>query len=221
MSTSKSQSAFMLLIILALIFFSVALSAADFQAKGFETPAFVDVESSQLRVNEPAGTITINLFRTGDYRQTSTIDYQTSEVEASEGKDYQGTGGTIIFQPGESVKNVVLKVMPDAETETAESFVFEITGSSANTVVGRASVTVWIDDAPNAGLEPALEITSAGQGNILLSWINARPCALERSSEPANGTWEPVSCTPILDGERFEVVQPSTGIAYVYRLRSE
>jgi hypothetical protein len=221
MRTSKSQSAFMLAIILALIFVSVSLSAADFQAKGYETPAYVDVESSELHVNEPAGTVTINLFRSGDYRQTSTVDYQTSEGEASEGQDYKGTGGTITFQSGESFKSVVLQITPDIETESAESFVFEITGSSANTVVGRASTTVWIDDAPAPVSQPELQIAAAGQGNILLSWIASDACALERSADPAGGVWENVNCTPVSEGERHEVLQPVGGIVYVYRLRSE
>jgi hypothetical protein len=221
MRTSKSQSAFMLAIILALIFVSVSLSAADFQARSYEMPAFVDVEATELRVNEPAGTVTINLFRSGDYRQPSTIDYQTSEVEASEGQDYKGSGGTITFQSGESFKSVVLQITADAESESAESFVFEITGSSANTIVSRASATIWIDDAPAAVSQPELQIAAAGQGNILLSWTSGASCALERSADPATGVWENVNCTPVSDGERHAVVQPVAGIVYVYRLRSE
>ena len=221
MRTSKSQSAFMLAIILALIFVSVSLSASDFQAQGYEMPAFVDVESTELRVNEPAGTVTINLFRSGDYRQPSTVDYQTSEVEASEGKDYKGSGGTITFQSGESFKSIVLQITADVESESSESFVFQITGSSANTVVGRSSTTVWIDDAPAAITQPELQIASAGQGNILLSWSANGACALERSADPASGVWENVNCTPVSEGERHEVVQPVAGIVYVYRLRSE
>jgi hypothetical protein len=221
MRTSKSQSAFMLAIILALIFVSVSLSAADFQAKGYETPAFVDVESSELHVNEPAGTVTINLFRSGDYRQTSTLDYQTSEVEASEGQDYKGAGGTITFQPGESFKSVVVQITADAQTESAESFLFEITGSSANTVVGRASTTVWIDDAPAAISQPELEIAAAGPGKILLSWTASGACALERSADPGSSIWEVVSCDPIIENDLHQVVRPIETTFYFYRLHAE
>jgi hypothetical protein len=221
MRTSKSQSAFMLAIILALIFVSVSLSAADFQAKGYETPAFVDVESTELRVNEPAGTVTINLFRSGDFRQTSTVDYQTSEVEASEGQDYKGSGGTITFQPGETFKSVVLQITADTEAESAESFRFELTASSANTVLGRASTTIWIDDAPAAISQPELEITAAEQGKILLSWTGSTPCALERSADPASGFWEPVACNPVIEDDRHKVSQPMGATFYFYRLRTE
>src|SRR5687768_16316778 len=77
---------------------------ADFKALDYETPAYVDLEFSEVRVNEPAGAVTINIVRTGDFRRTTTVEYQTIEDEASEGQDYKGAGGTLVFRPGEGFK---------------------------------------------------------------------------------------------------------------------
>ena len=60
------------------------LYAGDFKKLGYETPAYVDLEFTEMRVNEPAGTLAINIIRTGDFRQTTTVDYQTVADSASE-----------------------------------------------------------------------------------------------------------------------------------------
>jgi hypothetical protein len=217
MHCTKSQSAFILAIITALIFLSASLSAADFKANGYETPAYVDIEFGELRVNEPAGTITINLFRSGDFRQTTTVEYQTSENEASEGKDYKGSGGTITFRPGEAFKTIVLEILADDETEAPESFIFELTSAGPNTVLGRASAMIWIDDAAPGISQPSLEIATAPNNQILLAW-SGHATDIERSSNPATG-WEKVECSPTVDGDRCEVIQPVTSTFYFYRLR--
>ena len=217
MRCTKSQSAFMLAIITALIFLSASLSAADFSAKGYETPAYIDIEFGELRVNEPAGSITINIFRSGDFRQTTTVEYQTSEVEASEGRDYKGTGGTITFQPGEGFKTITLEILADEQSEAAESFLFELTGAGPNTVLGQASAIIWIDDFAPGISQPSLEIAAASNSEIVLTWFG-KPTAVERSANPGTG-WEQLDCTPVVEGGRCEVIQPITETPYFYRLR--
>ena len=216
MRCTKSHSLFLLAIITALIFVSASL-AADFKASGYETPAYIDIEFGELRVNEAAGTITINIFRSGDFRQSTTVDYQTSEIEASEGKDYKGTGGTLVFQPGEGFKTITLEILVDGEKEDPESFLFELTDAGPNTVLGRPSAMIWIDDAPPGISQPSLEIATAANNQILLAW-SGEASELQRTADPVNG-WEKVECTPTVSGERFEVIQPMTGVLFFYRLR--
>ncbi|HEX7860429.1 MAG TPA: Calx-beta domain-containing protein [Verrucomicrobiae bacterium] len=219
--TTRSQSAFLLALILALIFVSASFAAGDVKIFGYETPAYVDIDRSEYRVNEADGTVSIILVRSGDFRQTTTVDYQTMELEASEGQDYKATGGTITFRPGEGFKQIVLQIIADDAAEPSESFNFELTGGGPNTVLGRAWTTVWIEDAPRAPSQPNIEIASAANGQILLSWESDRACGLERSANPAGGSWEPVPCNPVAEGNRFQVSQPLGGTLYFYRLRAE
>src|SRR5688500_11894550 len=83
---------------------STSISAADFKAKGYETPAYIDLEFSEFRVNEPARTVSINILRTGEFRQACTIEYQTTEDTATQGQDFRATGGTLTFKAGEGFK---------------------------------------------------------------------------------------------------------------------
>jgi hypothetical protein len=197
------------------------LHAADFKASDYETPAYVDLELSEVRVNEPAGTVAINIIRTGDFRQTTTIEYQTIEDEASEGQDYKGAGGTLVFRPGEGFKTVVLEILKDDQEEAPETFRFEISSSDPKAMLMRTSTAITIEDAPAPISQPKLQIASAGNGKILLSWEGSQTCTLERTTTPGSGNWERVECSPEISGNRSQVLQPVGGKLFFYRLCSQ
>src|SRR4051812_43658293 len=93
---------------LALLLLSVQIvpitPRAQVHALNYDTPAYIDFEFSQITVYEGQPAAVINLYRLGDFRQSTRVDFATQEDTASEGKDYVGTGGTITFQPGEGMK---------------------------------------------------------------------------------------------------------------------
>src|SRR5437879_5172617 len=90
---------------------------AQVHALDYYTPAYIDFEFSQITVYEEQPVAAINLYRTGDFRQFTRVSFATEEGTASEGKDYQGTGGTITFQPGEGMKQITVPLIADDETE--------------------------------------------------------------------------------------------------------
>src|SRR5687767_8412522 len=177
---------------LATLLTGISLQAGDFKALDYETPAYVDFELSEVSVNEPAGTVAINIIRTGDFRRTTTIEYQTVEDDASEGADYKGAGGTLVFKPGEGFKTIVLEIIRDEEVESLESFRFELSSSDPNCMLMRSTALVVIEDQPVPIARPELQIAAAA-GKILLSWDGSDTCALERTETPAAGNWEPVA----------------------------
>jgi hypothetical protein len=193
--------------------------AADFKAAGYDTPAYVDLDVSEIHVHEPAATVAINILRTGDFRQTTTIEYQTVEDDASEGQDYKGAGGTLVFRPGEGFKTILVEIVRDDQDEPLESFRVELSSSDPNCMLMRSSALIVIEDQPVPIARPELKIAAAGAGKILLSWDGSDTCALERTATPAAGNWEPVECSPLANGNRSEVVQPIGGTYFFYRLR--
>ena len=201
----------------------LSAAAADFKAADFDTPAYVDLEFSEIRVNEPAGTVAINILRSGDFRQMTTIEYQTVEQDngAAEGQDYKGAGGTIVFKPGEGFKTVVVEIVRDDQEESSESFRLELSSSDPNAALMRSSAVITIEDAPVPVSQPQLQIAAAPGGIVLLSWEGPHQCSLERTTNPALGQWEAVSCTFTVSGDRTEVTQPVGGTFFFYRLRSE
>lgn len=210
------------LVLASLLATGLSAVAADFKAADYDTPAYVDLEFSEIRVNEPAGTVSINILRSGDFRQTTTIEYQTVEEDdgAAEGHDYKGAGGTIVFKPGEGFKTVVVEIVRDDQEESSESFWLELSTSDPRAALMRSFALITIEDAPLPVSQPELQIAAAPGGNVLLSWEGPR-CSLERTTNPALGNWEAVSCTPVVSGVRSEVTQPVGSTFFFYRLRSE
>ena len=181
------------------------------------------MEFREIRVNEPAGTIAINILLSGYFRQTTTIQYQTFDQNdgAAEGQDYKGACGTIVLKPGEGFNTVVFEIVRDDQEESSESFRLELSSSDPNCALMRSSALVTIEDAPVPVSQPELQIAAAPGGNVLLSWEGPTQCSLERTTNPALANWEAVSCTPVVSGDRTEVTQPVGGTFFFYRLRSE
>jgi hypothetical protein len=190
-------------------------------AYGYDTPAYIDFEFSEISTEPGDKTVSINLNRTGDFRQSTTIEYATEEITAVEGRDYKGAGGTITFQPGEGYKTITIDLLPNPSSETNRSFRVKLTGSNNYTVLMRDSVTISLPDGETALSLPAkLAVTAGSNGTILLSWQGEHQ-VLERSSNPASGEWEAVPCTPVATNGRFEVSQAAGGLFYAFRLRTE
>ena len=195
------------------------IHASDFKAYDYTTPAYIDLEIGEIHVNEPAGNVSINIIRSGDFRQTSTIEYSTVEENASEGVDYKGAGGTLVFKPGEGYKTITLQVLNDDEVEERETFRFELTSSDPNVMLMRRTATIVIDEPARPISQPQLQIAAAGSGKIRLSWDGSDRCSLERTTNPTSGTWERVECAPTVTAKGCEVLEPLGGTFYFYRLR--
>lgn len=180
-------------------FWSAAIPAPDVQvwvdisAQGSANSANV----GGVRIAEgDSGTsdalIPINL--SGPFSQTVTVDYATGEYGPDLGaaratdNDYIPTSGTLTFAPGETQKNITVKVVGDAKYELDEGFVVTLSNPVNATLLGAspgfahtATVVILNDDAviPFAILTTALpdgqtgvpySFQLTGQGLAPLSW---------------------------------------------------
>lgn len=189
----------------------------------YATPAFVDFELSEI-VAEENGPVLINLVRTGDFRQSTTVDYATEEGTAIEGRDYKGSGGTVTFKPGEGYKTISIDLLRNDRSETNRTFQVKLTasgaGAGANTLLMRDTANIVIRDAP-APVLPKLDIAPGSDSMIVLSWTGSVTAWVERSSDPVSGTWEKLPCTPTVSDSRCEVKEAASDLFYAYRLRTE
>jgi Autotransporter beta-domain/Calx-beta domain len=84
--------------------------------------------------------------------------YQTADVTATAGQDYQAASGTLVFAPGESVKTVSVTIIGDTTVEPDETFSLVVTPtaiSSSGALPGpTVSNTGFIrnDDAANLSI---------------------------------------------------------------------
>jgi hypothetical protein len=190
---------------------------AQLRRQSYETPAIIETEFSSLRAPEGTNVARINLFRTGEFREYTRIDYATIEGTAEEGADYKGTGGTLVFQPGEGMKTIELQILGDRKRETDEQFAIKFTALSADTILVRETVTITIQDVSPRAV-PKLVIAPAPQGAVKLSWESDTDLLLQRNADPAGSTWETVTTEIVSTDDRREVTENNGGKNFFYRL---
>ena len=58
-----------------------------------------------------------------------TVSYGTASGTAASDEDFQAARGAVVFQPGETLKQVTVSVNGDVRQEPAETFLLEITSA--------------------------------------------------------------------------------------------
>src|SRR5207244_8561497 len=106
------------------------------------TPNVVQFSSSNYGVVEACTTVTITVNRVGDTSGAASVDYFTSDVTASERKDYITAIGTLRFAAGETSKSFVVLINDDSFVEGNETFNVNLRTPSAVTLGAPAVATV-------------------------------------------------------------------------------
>ena len=103
-------------------------------------------------MQEDCTTVTITVSRIGDTSGAASVDYNTSDITATERKDYITALGTLRFAPSETVKSFVVLINEDSFVEGHETFNVKLSNPTGVTLGGPAIATVTILDDPS---EPA------------------------------------------------------------------
>ncbi|XP_008297094.1 sodium/calcium exchanger 1-like isoform X9 [Stegastes partitus] len=99
---------------------SSEVSANDFSSKVFFDPG-------TYQCLENCGSVLLNVVRRGgDLTSTVTVDYRTEDGTANAGSDYQFAEGTVVFQPGETEKEICIDIIDDDIFEEDEHFLVHL-----------------------------------------------------------------------------------------------
>jgi hypothetical protein len=199
--------------------FAVDSSGAQIRPLNNDTPAFIEVGRTEVAGFE-GSSVTIHLFRTGEFRWTTRVDYLLVGGSAEEGSDFTAAGGTLVFQPGEGMKAVEVQLAGDEVSDTGETLHLKLSANDVQTVVVQGTVTIRIDDPPGViSGPPRLRMASTDDGHVVLSWDGFSEALLEHTVDPIVGRWEKVPCTVEHDGETSRVTERRTAQPRFYRLR--
>ena len=119
------------------------------------TPNVVQFSSSNYGVVEACTTVTITVNRIGNTSGAASVDYFTSDVTASERRDYITAIGTLRFAAGETSKSFVVLINDDSYVEGNETFNVNLRNVSGATLGAPAIATVTIIDNPT---EPSTNV---------------------------------------------------------------
>ncbi len=104
-------------------------------------------------------TFKIEVKREGPARGIALVDYVTVEGTARPGSDFQATGGTLIFDPGELTQTIAVRVLDDLIREPDETFFVELRNAAGSAIIGEPSRTAVVI-VDNDGL-PQVQFTNS------------------------------------------------------------
>lgn len=105
--------------------FTSEVSVNDFSSKVFFDPG-------SYTCLENCGSVALNVVRRGgDQSSTVLVDYRTEDGTANAGSDYKFTEGTIVFQPGETDKEIRIDITDDDIFEEDEHFLVHLSNVRA------------------------------------------------------------------------------------------
>ena len=104
--------------------------------------------SSNYSVSESGGSVQVEIIRENGSDGSVSIEYDTIDLSAIAGSDYQGQSGSVSWADGESgVKIVSIPITNDSGIEGDEQFSFTIDNPTGNaTLLAPRTATITIDD---------------------------------------------------------------------------
>ncbi len=93
-------------------------------------------------VNEDAGTVTINVVRTGSSSGFISVQYATLDGTATNGVDYIGASGFLSFAPGQTNKSFLITIRDDSIVEEDETVILKLSNPSGGATLGTNSTVI-------------------------------------------------------------------------------
>jgi uncharacterized repeat protein (TIGR01451 family)/uncharacterized delta-60 repeat protein len=109
----------------------------------------IQFSQSKYGVLENASNAVIAVVRSGDTNRTASIDYVVAGLTAVAVEDFVVTNGTLVFNPGEAVKNITVPLINDDLVEPDETVLLTLSNPSGGVPLGgqkSAVLTILNDD---------------------------------------------------------------------------
>lgn len=185
----------------------------------------VKVTSNNDSIIESDTDVTFTVALDSSSFTTVTVDYETVGITADPNSDFDPTSGSLIFSPGETIKNVTVNINQDSLSEADETFWLELSNATGATIgnPGQALVTILDDDGfpsisfnsgeisidENGGSVPVTVTLSRISSNPITVFVGSTPGSAADSADygsigeflvfPAGTTVQSFNLTPVDD----------------------
>ncbi|XP_072167708.1 sodium/calcium exchanger Calx-like [Diadema setosum] len=116
------------------------------------TRSVVEFAAASVAVFENEKKVNIVVKRYGLMSTQHMVKFETFDGTAEAGQDYIAKKGQLIFEPGETTKNIEIEIIDDYEWEPDETFFVKLqVDTKGNAIIGKKSiieVTIINDDEP-------------------------------------------------------------------------
>jgi len=135
-------------------------------------PGHVQFSKAGYSVGEAGPTATITVIRKGGSAGAVSVDYASSDGNATDGNDYTGVAGTLNWADGDSAdKTFSITITDDALVEGNENVNLNLSGTTGGAALGTpqsATLSILDNDAPAAAgaLQFSTPTYNIGEGGI-------------------------------------------------------
>jgi hypothetical protein len=134
----------------------------DIEGLAIELPGQLQFASADVILTEagPAAIVTIN--RVNGRGSVISVDYAVTGITATDGEDFTGSSGRLVFMDDEVTKQIVIPIAQEAADEADETIAVTLSNPFLGaTILGPSTATVTIlDDDPLGKLAPTITITT-------------------------------------------------------------
>lgn len=149
--------------------------------------------------------------------QTVNVSYATSNGTATAGVDYTSISGSLVFNPGETIKPVTVTIKGDTVAEPNETFFVNLSNPTNATLVQASGTTTIVND-DNLSLQIA---RAANQ--VALSW-STNSSGFFLSANPTlgpTGQWQILTNPVVISNGWNTVLDLATNTTRLYRLQTQ
>jgi PKD repeat protein len=174
--------------------------------------------SSQYSVSETAGVVRASVRLSKPFFQAVSVDYAVGGGTATPGEDYSGavSGVTLLFQPGQTNKDISVTILNDSKPEPPETIHLVLTDffHVGPGPIIEADIVINDDDGPPLLVSPT--VTASGQFQLTFQGKAGQQFSVEASTNlPA---WFPLATLTNITGTLpFTDPTPATGPRRFYR----
>jgi acetyltransferase-like isoleucine patch superfamily enzyme len=148
------------------------------------------ISINDVTVGESDGTVSFTVSLSGPSAMQVSVDFASNDDTATGGSDYAAVAGTLIFEPGETSKPVLVHILDDALDELAETFSVVLAGPENAAIADGQGVARITDNDPPPTISINDVTVGESDGTALFTVSLTGPSAMQVSVDyaTADGT---------------------------------
>ncbi len=128
---------------------------------GGETAGVLTINEGNPTGGPPTQALTFFVQLSSPSALPVSVTYQTTDGTAQSPSDYLSLSGTLLFAPGETLKQLVVQTVLDNDPETDESFTLSL-GAPTNAVPAQSQIQIVLKDDDGAAGPLSLSVADVG-----------------------------------------------------------
>ena len=149
---------------------------ADVVIKNDDAPVIAIDSASRIEGSDGnTTTLDFTVKLPASFKSAVSVDYRIQSGTATENVDFFGSGGTLVFAPGQTVKTIPVTVVADTQSEGDETFTVQLSnpvGVALDPAASRGTGTIQDDDQASLSIADVTLVEGNGSARDAVLTVN-------------------------------------------------